>query len=111
MKTEVAYLRRILRCCQRIREDSAPGRDAVFQSHTLQDAIHRNLQVLCESTQRLAPATRGRRPVIPWPAVAGLRGARVHDYFDIDFELIRLNVIRDRPDLETAIRELLDSGG
>lgn len=108
MKSEAAYLRHILRCLQRIGEDSAPGRDAVFDSHTLQDAILRNLQVLCESTQRLSPETRASHPEIPWAAVAGLRNALVHDYFDIDFELIWIIVVRDLPVLEAAVTQLLE---
>jgi hypothetical protein len=37
----------------RITADSDPGRDAVFASRTLQDAVLRNLQVLCESVGRI----------------------------------------------------------
>jgi uncharacterized protein with HEPN domain len=45
----------VLECLGRINADSASGRDAVFGSHTLQDAIVRNLQVLCESVRRIDP--------------------------------------------------------
>lgn len=49
MKSERAYLEHILHCIRRILQDSSGGKDAVFASPTLQDAILRNLQILCES--------------------------------------------------------------
>ncbi|MBI5283199.1 MAG: DUF86 domain-containing protein [Candidatus Solibacter usitatus] len=107
MKDERAYLEHILRCCQRIKEDCAAGRDAVFESHTLQDALLRNLQVLCESAQRLTPETKSAHGQIPWNAISGMRNVLVHDYFDIDFEVIWMIVVRDLPVLEAAIRHQL----
>ena len=39
MKSQRAYVAHVLECIGRITEDSDSGRDAVFGSHTLQDAI------------------------------------------------------------------------
>jgi uncharacterized protein with HEPN domain len=69
----------------KIFEDAAPGTEAVFSSRTLQDAIIHNLQVLCESTQRIDARHKDRRPEIHWASIAGMRNALVHDYFDADF--------------------------
>jgi uncharacterized protein with HEPN domain len=55
-----------------INEDSASGRDAVFGSHTLQDAIIRNLQVLCESVRRIDAACKDLHSGIDWKAIAGM---------------------------------------
>jgi uncharacterized protein with HEPN domain len=92
---------------RRISEDAAPGRDAVFGSRTLQDAILRNLQLSCESTQRIDEALKQRYPEIDWKAIAGLRNVLVHDYFNVDFELVWRIVQRDLPTLESALRALL----
>lgn len=51
MKDDRVYLRRILDCIQRIEEDTADGREHFLSSHTHQDAVLRNLQILSESTQ------------------------------------------------------------
>jgi len=53
VKSQRAYVEHVIASSRRIFEDAAPGREAVFSSRTLQDAIIRNLQVLCESTQRV----------------------------------------------------------
>ena len=97
MKSQRPYVEHVIGCIRRIAEDSAPGRDAVFASRTLQDAIVRNLQVLCESTQRIGEPHKQRHPEINWPSIAGMRNVLVHDYFEVDFETVWLVVTRDLP--------------
>ena len=109
MKSERAYLEHILFCIGRIREDSNAGRDAVFASPTLRDAILRNLQVLCESTQRLSAASKEQHPEVDWRGVSGLRNILVHAYFDVDFETVWVVVERDLQELENAVRSLMAS--
>lgn len=107
MKAQNAYVEHVLECIRRITEDSRQGRDAVFVSHTLQDAIVRNLQVLCESTRRIDAAHKELHPEINWTAIAGMRNVLVHDYFEVDFETIWLVVTRDLLPLEKAMRAIL----
>jgi uncharacterized protein with HEPN domain len=90
-----------------VREDSLPGREAVFGSHTLQDAILRNLQILCESTRRVDDRYKQEHPNIPWQSIAGMRNVLVHDYFDVDFETVWKIVERDLPPLAQAMRLIL----
>ena len=108
MKSERAYLEHILHCIGRVTSDSSAGKDAVFGSPTVQDAILRNLQVLCESTRRLTEETKKKHPEVDWRAIAGLRNMLVHDYFSIDLETIWTVVQRDLPALERAVRQLLE---
>ena len=64
MKSQRAYVEHVIECIRRITQDSVPGRDAVFASRTLQDAIVRNLQVLSESTQRIGEPHKQLHPEI-----------------------------------------------
>ena len=107
MKSDRAYLEHILVCLQRIRENAVPGLEAVRASHTLQDAILRNLQVLCESAQRLSEERRNLHPEIDWRAMSGFRNVLVHDYFGIDPGIVWLAVERDVPALEKAVTDLI----
>jgi uncharacterized protein with HEPN domain len=43
MKEDAVYLRHMLECIRRIEENSAGGRAQFMGSHTLQDAVLRNL--------------------------------------------------------------------
>ncbi len=107
MKSQRAYVQHVLECIGRIAADSASGRDAVFRSHTLQDAIIRNLQVLCESVRRIDAVYKDAHSEIDWRAIAGMRNVLVHDYFDVDFEAVWDVVVRDLPPLEFAMRAML----
>ena len=80
---------------------------AVFASRTLQDAIVRNLQVLCEPTQRIDEAHKTRHPEINWSSMAGMRNVLVHDYVEVDFETVWDVVARDLPPLEKAMIAIL----
>jgi uncharacterized protein with HEPN domain len=107
VKSQRAYVQHVIECIGRIAEDSAPGRDAVLASRTLQDSIVRNLQVLCESTQRIDEPHKERHPEINWTAISGMRNVLVHDYFEGDFETVWDVVARDLPPLEKAMRAIL----
>ena len=67
----------------------------------------RNLQVLCESTQRIDELHKERHPEINWASIAGMRNVLVHDYFEVDFETVWDVVVRDLPPLEKAMRAIL----
>ncbi len=107
-KPERAYLQHILHCIGRIRDDARGGKEAVFASPTLQDAIVRNLQVLCESTQRLTESTKARHPEVDWRGISGLRNVLVHSYFEVDLETIWTIIQRDLPVLENAAQQLAE---
>ncbi|HBY58416.1 MAG TPA: DUF86 domain-containing protein [Solibacterales bacterium] len=83
------------------------ARPAVLSSHTLQHAILRNPQVLCEATQRLSDQTKSSQPEVDWRGISAFRNVLVHSYFEIDFEVVWLVVQRDLPVLENAVRQIL----
>ena len=67
MKSDETYLRHILEMVRRMEENTSQGRPAFIASHTLQDAIFRNLQTMAETThgsprnsKRLALMSNGR---------------------------------------------------
>jgi uncharacterized protein with HEPN domain len=107
VKSQRAYVEHVIECIRRVQEDSARGREAVFASRTLQDAILRNLQILCESTQRVDERYKQEHFHIPWLSIAGMRNVLVHDYFDVDFETVWRIVERDLAPLEQVMRQIL----
>ena len=96
----------ILHCIERIHEDAFGGKEAVFASPTLQDSIVRNLQIMCESAQRLTESSKIRHPEVDWRGISGLRNVLVHSYFEVDLETIWTIVQRDLPALEEAVKRL-----
>jgi uncharacterized protein with HEPN domain len=88
VKDELVYLKHILECIRRIEENTRDARENFLASHTLQDAVLRNLQTLSESTQRLSEASRAKHPEVEWKRIAAFRNILVHDYLGIDMERV-----------------------
>ena len=101
------YLRHILEAIRRIEENTAGGEESFLSSHTLQDAVLRNLQTMAEATQRLSERAKQARPEIDWRAIGAFRNVLVHNYLGIDLSQTWLIVQRDVPPLKTAVRALL----
>lgn len=107
MKDDTVYLQHILECIARIEEDVADGKERFLSSHTLQDAVLRNLQTMAESTQRLSDDAKARHPEVEWHRVAAFRNVLVHNYLGIDVERIWEITERDVPQLRQTILHIL----
>jgi uncharacterized protein with HEPN domain len=107
MKDDVVYLRHIEDCIRRIEEDTAEGRDSFLTSHTLQDAVIRNLQTMAESTQRLSDDLKDAHPDIEWYRIAAFRNVLVHDYLGVDIEKIWEITQRDVPQFKKSIQSMM----
>jgi uncharacterized protein with HEPN domain len=107
MKDDRVYLLHILERIRRIEEDTVGGRESFLSSHTLQDAVLRNLQTMAESTQRLSEALQASHPEIEWRRIAAFRNVLVHDYLGIDIERVWEIIQRDVPELKRTVTEIL----
>ena len=107
MKDVTVYLRHILECISRIEENTAEGKGRFMDSHTLQDAVLRNLQTMAESTQRLSDNLKATQPKIEWDRIAAFRNVLVHDYLGIDLEIIWEITHRDVPELKQGVERIL----
>ncbi len=106
-KDDTAYLHHILECIRRVEEDIEEGRERFMASHTLQDAVLRNLQVIAESTQRLSEAVKSTQPDIEWQKIAAFRNILVHDYLGIDLETVCDITKSDVSELREAVEAML----
>lgn len=90
------------------------GQDALALAHgkTRQDydndtalrlALTHLIQVIGEAARRVSPAFRERCPQIPWEAIAGMRNKIVHDYMDVDEDIVWDSVVHE---LSLLIAEL-----
>jgi uncharacterized protein with HEPN domain len=106
VKKDGLYIAHILECIRRVEENIADGREEFFSSHTLQDAALRNLQTMCESTQRLSSDVKAKHPEVSWKGISGFRNVLVHDYLGVDLELVWEIMKRDMPPLKRAAESL-----
>jgi uncharacterized protein with HEPN domain len=107
MKRDRAYVLQILESIRRIEENTATGRNAFMTSHTLQDAVLRNLHTMAESTQRLSDEIKGTQSTVDWHLLAAFRIVLVHDYLGVDLEQIWRIVKDNVPTLKAAAETML----
>ena len=71
------------------------------------DAVVREIEIIGEAVKNLPMVFRDQHPEIPWKKIAGMRDEIVHEYFDIDWDLVWNVVDKRLPELEKQIKELL----
>lgn len=90
---------------------NAPTLDAFREAAVVQDAVIRNLEILGEAANRVRradPDFESRHPQIPWAAVAGMRNRLIHEYFEVDLEVVWQTVRHELPTLSTVLADLVD---
>ena len=107
MKDDRVYLTHISECIRKIERNTAAGRAEFLASETLQDAVLRNLQVMCESTQMLSADWKKAHVDINWRRIADFRNRLAHDYLGVDLEIVWNVVAGDLPELKRVITEAL----
>jgi uncharacterized protein with HEPN domain len=53
-----------------------------------QDAVVRQLEIIGEATKRISEELRSLNPRVPWSDMAGMRDVLVHDYIDVDIDIV-----------------------
>lgn len=106
MKDSRLYLIHIRDCLARIKSYTANGKDSFYDQIVIQDAVMRNLEVMCESIKKLPDEWKSSEPDIPWHRIVGFRNKLAHDYFDIDLDVVWDIVENYLPDLEIAVEKI-----
>ena len=70
-------------------------------------ALTHLIQMIGEAARRVDPESRQRYPQIPWSDVIGMRHKIVHDYLDVDFDVVWEVVTSDLPELIAQLRPLV----
>ena len=86
---QVAYLLDIYKSVQAIRTYVGDETHEQFlKDPKTQDAVLRRFLVAGEAAARLSDETRAQFPNIPFHKIAGMRNRVVHDYGNVDFEIV-----------------------
>jgi len=100
------YIAHMLECIERVLSYTKDGEGTFRQSHLIQDAVIRNLQVMAESSQRLSDSAKARSASTPWRAISGFRNIVVHDYLGLDLGVVWGVVSKELPALKLALQQL-----
>ena len=73
------------------------------------DAVVRNLEIIGEAASRLPEELKQKHAHIEWPKIVGLRHRIVHDYFDVDLQLVWHILQKDLLPLKVSLERLRSS--
>lgn len=108
-RDETVYVRHMLDAVERIEQYVAGvSEDGFFSDSMLQDAVVRQLEVLGEAAGRVSKETCAKTPEIPWAKVTGTRHRLIHDYFEVDTDLVWTVATVDLGELKPKLEALLE---
>ncbi len=75
------------------------SRDELTTDLQFQDATIRRLLIIGEASKRVSEITRQTLATIPWVAINGMRNRLVHEYDEVDLDIIWDTVVKSLPTL------------
>ncbi|MBA7573090.1 hypothetical protein ES708_14885 [subsurface metagenome] len=107
MKSDSIYIEHIQVSIQSIQEYiSGMDMTTFLNDRKTQDAVVRQFEIIGEATKRISLEFRDKHSEIPWSDMAGMRDVLIHDYIDVNFEIVWKTATEDIPIINQAISEL-----
>ena len=82
-------------------------RDQFLTDRKTVEAVVWNLQIIGEASKNVPEEIRSVYPDLPWRDMTGLRNIIVHQYFEINLDVIWKVIQNDLPGLERQIHRIL----
>jgi uncharacterized protein with HEPN domain len=107
IKSDQVYIEHILESIRKI-EVFVTGltKPEFDQNAMIQDAVIRNFEIIGEATKKISKRFTALHPNIPWQDMAGMRDKLIHDYLDVDLDVLWKTVEVDLPLLKEMISSL-----
>jgi uncharacterized protein with HEPN domain len=107
IKSDSIYIEHILNSINSIQEYiSGLSLEIFLDDRKTQDAVVRQFEIIGEATKRISSDFQDNHPNIPWSQMAGMRDVLIHDYIDVNFEIVWKTAIENIPVVKEAILKL-----
>ncbi len=80
--------------------------DQLITDLQFQDALIRRLLIIGEASKRVSQATRQTLTTIPWAAINGMRNRLIHEYDEIDLDVVWNTAVNSLPALILALEKV-----
>lgn len=105
MRSNAERLRDIVEAIERIQ--SRVKIKHLQEDDMLQVWVLYHLQIVGEAVRSLSAELTQQYPEVPWSLIVGLRNRVVHEYFDIDLDIVIDIVTTDLPGFQSQIEGIL----
>jgi uncharacterized protein with HEPN domain len=109
MKKDISfYVFIMLESISHVRDHIKDVEWKAFKEDTLvQDAVLRRLTIIGEAVKSVPDDVRTRYPDVPWKKIAGTRDKVVHDYDQVDLDLVWQIISEDLLPFESHLKAIL----
>jgi len=107
-KDDLVYLGHMLDMARKAVEKTRGLQRSVYdQDENLRLALAHLIQIIGEAARRVSAETRSAHPEIPWAEIIGMRHKVVHDYLEVDEDIVWDVVTADLPPLVAALERVV----
>ena len=107
-REDSALLLDMLLSCQKIRKFTGDlSRDEFEENDLVQSAVLREFQVLGEAARMISDDGKSEYDNIPWRVISGLRNRIIHEYFNVDLDILWQTIQENIPELQEALEKII----
>ncbi len=108
MSKDNAYLADILNSARAIRRFiEGVGKDEFIANEEKHEAVNRKFEIIGEAARRLSPEARKLFPQIPWELASAMRNLLIHDYDEVNLNVVWDTAQNDLPGLIAQVEAYL----
>jgi len=107
----VQYLKHILDECNYIitTMKEISSFNALLEDEDKKRGVVRSLEIIGEATKKIPADIKYKWNKIDWRAIAGMRDKLIHDYAEVDYDIVWNTVNHKIPELKVQIEDILNS--
>lgn len=108
MMKDDAYSMDILNAARAIRRFiDGVSKEQFIANEERYEAVHRKFEIIGEAARRLSPAAQQQFPGIPWKLTTAMRNILIHDYDEVNLNIVWDAAHNDLPPLITTLEAYL----
>ncbi len=107
LKNDDIYIEHIIESLKKIQNYSnAISKEEFYNNTLIQDACIRQFEIIGEAAKKVSDDFKEKHLNIPWKDMAGMRDKLIHDYIDIDIDIVYKTIIDDVIELIIKLEKL-----